>query len=259
MEQKSATQAGSRKRNKKAKTDDLPLESASHWTPATIKEFHVRYEMKPSNLNSIVTANLWSDDSDINKRTSSTPSLFQILRKGCDEFVRDSNAIDDKMLKTPQFSRQVIIRPELKPLLTTLADVFVKEDNETIIRDATVKRIGARMRRAFKKEAASATAAAEAVAAGGEVAAAPRPDEIDSLDSKGHKRNLSKTSVKSFKSRSDFIPADIHTVPEEKIKAIQDDFVKFVMTELVPPTIDWIRDRHMVLYYNKQGPILSSR
>lgn len=165
--------------------------------------------------------------------------------------MQDSNAIDEQTLKTPRFSRQVKIRPELKPLLTTIADVFVQEDKETIIRDATVKRLGARMRRAAKK-------ASEAAAAGEVAAALHGPDEVDSLVSKGHKRTFSKASVKSFKSSSDFIHADIHTVPEEKIKAIQDDFVKFVMTELVPPSIDWIRDRDMEFYYDKYSPIPSS-
>jgi hypothetical protein len=69
--------AGEEKRRrpmaKKAKMENPPLKSASHWVPTTIEEFHAYFKSEPSRLDSIVPSSFWEDDSGRpSKRTLSS-------------------------------------------------------------------------------------------------------------------------------------------------------------------------------------------
>jgi hypothetical protein len=218
---------------KRVKTGEEPLQSASHWTPATIKEFHAYYSKEPSELKSIVPAGLWYDDSDITRRTPSFP--FHALNKGCDALLQEFEAIPIDLIRKVYagFHEPGEVSADLEHLVATLGEVLVQEDEETILRDATVRRVWTRMKRDL-----SGTA---------DVSARGREDL------KKHKRTSSKISDKSFKSHSDFTAAAIHTVAEVTIRAIQDELARVVL-KLVGGIIDWIQEKNsekMMLSYDR--------
>jgi hypothetical protein len=47
--------------------EDSHLDSGSHWMQTIIEEFHAEYKKKRSELDSIVPAHFWNNESAINK------------------------------------------------------------------------------------------------------------------------------------------------------------------------------------------------
>src|ERR1700689_3611057 len=177
-----------------------------------------------------------------------------ILNKGCDKFVQESDAITIKSIirLLNGFDTSEEIGPNFETLMHCLGQVLPEEDEETIVRDATVKRICARMKRAWKKRSEPPGAAEDGVTK------PPQRDDVGSqVASKLHKRNLSKTSEKSFKSHSDYRAAGIHIVAEHNVRGIQDALVRLVF-KVVPQQNEWIQGKPMQLQYRAYGLTQSS-
>ena len=144
------------------------------------------------------------------------------------------------------------IGPNFETLMHCLGQVLPEEDEETIVRDATVKRICARMKRAWKKRSELPEAAEDGV-----TKPLQRDDVGSQVASKLHKGNLSKMSEKSFKSHSDYRAVGIHIVAEHNVRGIQDALVRLVF-KVVPQQNEWIQGKPMQLQYRAYGLTQSS-